>query len=45
MGIAEAKVDNVIQFSDNHCPGLGHEGNLDNGYDFLKECLTISKIL
>ena len=44
-GVVEAKVDNIIQFSNSHCPSLGRGGHLDNGYYFLKECLTASKIL
>ena len=44
-GVAETRVDNVIRFLNSHCLGLGRRGYLDNGYDFLKKCLTASKIL
>ena len=45
LGVAEARIDDVIQFPNSHCPGLGRGGHLDNGYDFSKECLTVSRIL
>ena len=44
-GVAEAKVDDVIQFPNSHYPDLGREGHLDNAYYFSKECLTALKIL
>ena len=44
-GVAEVKVDNVIQFSNSHCLGLGRGGHLDNSYDFSKKCLTALRIL
>lgn len=43
--VAELRIDNVIQFPDSYCLGLGREGYLDNDYAFLKECLTILRIL
>ena len=45
MGVTEARIDNVIEFSDSHYPDLGHRSQFDNGYNFLKECLIASKIL
>ena len=44
-GVAEARVDNVIQFPNSHCPGLGRGDHFDNGYYFSKVCLTASRIL
>lgn len=44
-GVAEVRVDDVIQFLDGQCPGLRHGSRLDNCYDFLKECLTTLTIL
>ena len=43
--VIEVKVDNVIAFPDSYYPSLGRGGQLDNGYDFSKKCLTASKIL
>lgn len=44
-GVIEARVDNVIEFSDSHYLALEYAGQFDNGYDFLKECLTTLGIL
>lgn len=45
MGVTQTRVNNLIWFLDNNCLGLGHEGQIDNIYDFLKECFITSKIL
>ena len=45
LGVTETRVDNVIKFLDSHYIGLGRGGQFNNGYDFLKKCLTISRIL
>lgn len=45
LGVVEARVDEVIQFLNSYYLGLGRESHLNNDYNFLKECLTASKIL
>ena len=44
-GVVEARIDDIIQFLNSHCLSLERGGHLDNNYDFLKECLTASRIL
>ena len=44
-GVIEVKIDDVIQFLNSHCSGLGRGGHFDNGYYFSKECPTVSRIL
>ena len=44
-GVVDARVDDVIQFPNKHCSGPRREGHLDNSYNFLKECLTVLRIL
>lgn len=38
---AKVRIDNIIQFPDSYCTGLGRVSYLDNGYDFLRQYLTI----
>lgn len=45
LKIIEAKVDNIIKFPDSHYLGLGNDSQFDNGYNFLKECFIILRIL
>ena len=42
--VCKTRPDDVIQFPNNHCPGLRCGGHFDNSYDFLKECLTALRI-
>ena len=42
LGVTEAKVDNVIEFSDCHYPGLGCRGQFDYSFDFSKKCFITS---
>lgn len=45
LKIIKAKIDNIIEFPDSYYLDLGHKGQFDNDYDFLKKDLTTLKIL
>lgn len=45
LGVVEAKVDNIIQFSNSYYPCLEYKGHLENSYNFLKKYFTILRIL